>query len=580
MFCINKSNLLSIPVNLRMLWYEELLAREEEFRKTEQSLLLSALLSNPGRGTLSILRRAGLAMTGMEVEGRSCGAGGRIVLEMVSGISGTKNNSSSSNNTNNESDSSTVNCFKPGELVKLIVNGQLLKCTGTIERSRPQSNLQCRVSLSDTIDDEEMEMIMNGRVAVIKIVDETGGFDKMKRNLEFIEKEAEGEGELIRDVREFIKMIEKSGIKKSELEPECAEPIDNSTDSHKEALNFEQGLAVEEALGMLNDPSRNLLLIHGPPGTGKTSTLLEIIKQIKLTKNSLKILICGPSNLSVDNIVEGLLRVKGFETEGGKLLRVGHPSRVLESCQGTTLDFWSEHSDAGKLLKDVQREIDEIVKNQLPRCKSREERRELYGELKLLRQERRKREKSLQVELLKRADIVVCTLSTASGKKIFNLDKFDLAILDEAGQSLLPESLVAPLLAKKLIMAGDHCQLPPTVMNPEIKNQLEVSLFELFIRGKKGKSVMLREQYRMNELIMKWSNEVFYGNNLRAHETVRNWTLTEQSDVLVFYDTCGFDLWESEEKSKGNGNGKSLLIEGEQCESLIFFLINFAFRNE
>ncbi len=380
---------------------------------------------------------------------------------------------------------------------------------------------------------------------------------------------------LMEEINEFIKALETSEIKEIARETKTKYIAKENNEISVEVsdnLNMEQRLAVREALEMLDDPSKNLLLIHGPPGTGKTSTLLEIIKQIKRskTKGSSKILICGPSNLSVDNIVEGLLKVKGFGDEG-RLLRVGHPSRVLESCQGSTLDYWSEHSDSGQLLKDVQREIDDIVRNQLPRCKSREERRSLYGELKLLRRERRDREKSLQTELLNRAEIIVCTLSTGGGKKIFSLGvKFDLAILDEAGQSLLPESLTAPLLAKKLIMAGDHCQLPPTVMNPEIKNQLEISLFELLIqRGRHGKTVMLKEQYRMNELIMKWSNEVFYDNNLRSHESVRNWSLGDHHDVLVYYDTCGCDLWESEEKSSSGSRGSSVLIEGNRNQGTL-----------
>ena len=140
--------------------------------------------------------------------------------------------------------------------------------------------------------------------------------------------------------------------------------------------------------------------------------------------------------------------------------------------------------------------------------------------------------------------------------------------MDEAGQALLPEILIAPILSEKLILAGDHFQLPPTVMNPEIKNSLQVSLFEHLIRtgGLKTRSVvMLKEQYRMNELIMKWSNAKFYKNQLRAAESVASWKLNEREigedgNVLIFYDTCGFDLWESKETS---GDGiKGILFEG------------------
>lgn len=547
-----------------MLTYTELLAQEENFRVNEQNVLLSALLSNPSRGTLSILRRAGLAMTGMEICGRTSGPGGRIIIELESAIKA-----------NLTADAAQQNCFKAGELVKIIVNGQLLKCTGTIERKRTNeigaAHNKCSISLSSSVETEELEILSNGtgRLALIKIVDEVGEFVKMKRNLEIVNERVNEDG-LIGEMAQFIKLIETNKLtspKKTNLES-----AQTSTSSNK--LNHEQEMAMMAAIKMVKDPLNNLLLIHGPPGTGKTSTLVEIIKRLRQEHLLRRILICGPSNLSVDNIVERLLaEIEGIGSEG-KLLRVGHPSRVLESCQGSTLDFWSEHSDAGRLLKDVQREIDEIVKSQLPKCKSREERRSLYGELKLLRQERKRREKSLHFDLLRRAEIVVCTLSTACGKKIFQKDselKFDLAILDEAGQSLLPETLIAPILAKKLIMAGDHCQLPPTVMNPETKNRLEISLFEYLIKSHKtSDSIMLKEQYRMNELIMKWSNSVFYSGNLRAHESVRNWKLCElkgdEQDVLIFYDTCGFDLWESEEsKSEGKSSDKkTVLIEGKK----------------
>ena len=347
-------------------------------------------------------------------------------------------------------------------------------------------------------------------------------------------------------------------------------------------------------------------MIHGPPGTGKTATLTEIIKKL-VTEGNKRILVCGPSNLSVDNLTERLLKELKDKNQNQQssfpfMIRLGHPSRVLETCQGLTLDFWTENSDGGKLLKDVQGEIDEIVKNHLPRCKSHQERRELYGELKVLRQERKKREMNLAGDLIKRARIVFCTLGSACGnkrKKQLSAIKFDVVVVDEAGQALLPECLIAPLLAKKMILAGDHCQLPPTVMNPELLNILDVSLFQKLILINRNimndndnnnnnnnndnmtynnnnnnnnsnnnnnnnniVKVMLREQYRMNEKIMEWSNSKFYGNKLKANEKVKNWKLEEINstedeeigNVLIFYDTCGFDLWESETEGNDQGN--------------------------
>ena len=585
--------------------YLRLLEKEERFRLNEQSELLSTLLSNPSRGRLSVLRRAGLAMTGLEVcsRGSSGTGGGRIIFELENNLikNKTKSNNEGVGSEDNES-TQTPLCFKAGELVKIIASGgrgQLLKCTGTIERKQGAANNTLMVSISGDLEADEMDLLSVGsRVSLIKINDESGSFVKMKMNLEKImegklELEDRRKSDLLEYMRTFIENITFQG---------SGGTICNSDDFITETtdidsvLNGEQELAVNRALEMVNDPSnnRNLLLIHGPPGTGKTSVLVEFIKRISggggggVKNRRLKILICGPSNLSVDNIVERLLLLKGKNRndhlgEGGKILRIGHPSRVLESCQGSTLDFWLENSDAGRLLKDVQGEIEEIVKNGLSRCKSKTDRRELYGELKLLRQERRRREKSLQSELIGKAEIVACTLATACGKKLEGV-QFDLAILDEAGQSLLPETLIAPILAPKLIMAGDHFQLPPTVMNQEIKSTLEVSLFEHVLNNRDSNvaSVMLKEQYRMNEKIMKWSNSSFYGGKLRAHASVKNWKLeadlneadvkeADVMDVLIFYDTCGFDLWESVNSSSDRDSRSLLKEEGKPHTQIVYF---------
>jgi DNA polymerase alpha-associated DNA helicase A len=534
--------------------YFELLEKEEKYRLEEQSALLSSLLSNPSKGKLSILRRAGLAMTGLEVIGRGSENSARIIIELSPTVF-------------NE-ESMKFGCFKPGEIVKIIVNGQLLNCIGTIERRNKSSNGEISVSLSNNLESEEMELLTEGstKIALIKVIDEIGMFEKMKKNIQTVLNDKDG-GDIMKFTGEFIEELKN----KVNIEPTSllTASLDNLKLDNLSRLNQEQEVAVKRSLEMFQDPKKHLILIHGPPGTGKTSVLIEILKQIGILKQKeqrkYKILILGPSNLSVDNIVERLGDRCG-------ILRIGHPSRVLESCQRSTLDFWSENCDEGKLLKDVQKEIDNLVKNQLPKCKNREERRVIYGELKLLRQERKKREKTLQSDLIKRAEIVACTLSTACGKKLKGM-KFDLAIIDEAGQALLPETLIAPILANKIIFAGDHCQLPPTVMNPLIKDQLEISLFEHLIKKRTDGDyieVMLKEQYRMNERIMKWSNSKFYFNQLRAHESVSTWKLNFDcyddegcGDVLIFYDTCGFDLWESVEKSKDN-KAALVLVEGKQ----------------
>ena len=551
--------------------YLDLLEKEEKYRLAEQTELLSALLSNPSKGKLSILRRAGLAMTGLQVIGKGSGSGGRIVMELgpsvaslpVSEDSGTGNKCK-------------FGCFKAGEIVKIIVNNQLLSCYGTIERRPKSSNGEISFSLSNNVETEELELLTEGstKISIIKVFDEVGAFEKMKANIEAVVKDDNESSDLSKFIKDVICDLSTKTTTTAADITEAMEGLELLPESSH--LNREQELAVKKSLEMVQDAKKKLILIHGPPGTGKTSVLIEIIKNIP---KNMKILILGPSNLSVDNIVERLLT----SNDAAGLLRIGHPSRVLESCLRSTLDFWSENCDEGKLLKDVQKEIENLVKNQLPKCKNREERRAIYGELKLLRQERRKREKTLQSDLIKRARIVVCTLSTACGKKLKGL-KFDLAVIDEAGQALLPETLIAPILADKLILAGDHFQLPPTVMNPEIKDKLEISLFEHLIKRRNGKDeecdeVMLKEQYRMNEKIMRWSNKKFYGNQLRAHESVKDWELDatdeDLKDILIFYDTCGFDLWESVEKSTVSDNKKGLVLVEGKCHDMVIYYKHF-----
>ena len=551
-----------------MLDYLGLLEREAEFRLSEQSALINSLLAGTAsRGKLSLLRRAGLALTGLEVVGRRSGIGGRVIIELKGMMDGSERSKGGKDSkTNSESKQTQSCCFKPGDLVKLIVSGKLLDCTGTIEKS--PRDMDVSISLTSSEDEsEEMEIINCNKIAIIKIVDEIGMFGKMKENLQALG--TAERNDLQGFMKEFIGRIERG---EEECETKSNEELGieglNIDAVMGNNLNFEQEIAVKRSLEMISGAGDNLVLIHGPPGTGKTSVLVELIKRLRETQKALRILVCGPSNLSVDNVLERIQKGKCAKFDQ-KCLRIGHPSRVLESCQRNTLDFWCENSEAGLLLRDVQGEIDSILKVQLPRCKSREERRAIYGELKELRRERRTREKKLQIDLIDGAEIVFCTLGTACGKKLRSCKKkFDLAFVDEAGQALLPEILIAPILSEKLILAGDHFQLPPTVMNPEIKNSLQVSLFEHLIRtgGLKTRSVvMLKEQYRMNELIMKWSNAKFYKNQLRAAESVASWKLNEceigeDGNVLIFYDTCGFDLWESKETS---GDGiKGILFEG------------------
>ena len=193
--------------------YLGLLEREEEFRLSEQSALIDSLLGGgASRGKLSLLRRAGLAMTGLEVVGRRSGTGGRLVIEFKGILRESTRESSSKTVSKSSRDSvktqpqqpqhTQPSCFKPGDLVKLIVGGSLLlKCTGTVERS--SRDIDVSISINSTDDSEEMETITstNNKIGLVKIVDEVGMFGRMKANLELIK----CDDSQLNDLKSFLK---------------------------------------------------------------------------------------------------------------------------------------------------------------------------------------------------------------------------------------------------------------------------------------------------------------------------------------------------------------------------------------
>jgi DNA polymerase alpha-associated DNA helicase A len=217
-------------------------------------------------------------------------------------------------------------------------------------------------------------------------------------------------------------------------------------DSQKEAVKF----------AIL---SREVALIHGPPGTGKTHTLIELILQF--LKQGLRLLVCGPSNISVDNIVERLAPHKI------SIIRLGHPARLLPSVVNHSLDVLTRTSDAAAIVQDVRKEMD-TKQASIRKTRSGRERREIYGDLRNLRKEYRERERDCVENLVKGSKVVLATLHGAGGFHLKN-SKFDVVIIDEASQALEAQCWVPLLSAKKVVLAGDHLQLPPTIKSLNAK---------------------------------------------------------------------------------------------------------------
>ncbi|KAI8920581.1 P-loop containing nucleoside triphosphate hydrolase protein [Entophlyctis helioformis] len=221
-------------------------------------------------------------------------------------------------------------------------------------------------------------------------------------------------------------------------------------------LNPSQREAVRFALA-----AQHLALIHGPPGTGKTYTCVELVRQ--LVKRGDRVLVCGPSNVSVDNLVERLARCKL------DIVRVGHPARVLDQVLQHTLDVRVRSSDEGRIVNDVRRDVDKTLAA-VSKTRNKGERRQLYQDVKHLRRELKTRERTVVDTIMRNAQVVLSTLNGAASRMLEN-ETFDTVLIDEATQALEAECWIAILKGKRLVLAGDHLQLPPTVKSVNTKDR-------------------------------------------------------------------------------------------------------------
>ncbi|XP_075529451.1 DNA-binding protein SMUBP-2-like isoform X1 [Dermacentor variabilis] len=303
---------------------------------------------------------------------------------------------------------------------------------------------------------------------------------------------------------------------------------------------------------------KELAIIHGPPGTGKTTTLVEVVLQC--SKQGSKVLVCAPSNVAVDNLVE---RLSGTSL---KVVRLGHPARLLPGIAWHSLDAILARSDDFGIIGDIRKEIDDLTSST---AKSKAKGYQMRGKLAELRKELKDRERRAIGRILANADVVLSTLTTASDDgPLRNLPDghFQVAVIDECSQSLEVACWMALLRAPKCILAGDHHQLPPTIVSEAAaKGGLEVTLMERALRLR-GEAIvrMLVMQYRMHELIMRWSSDRFYAGKLVAHASVAAHLLRDLPGVednddtalpLLLIDTAGCGMIEldtPDDESKGN----------------------------
>lgn len=314
-------------------------------------------------------------------------------------------------------------------------------------------------------------------------------------------------------------------------------------------LNDPQKEAVRFALA-----ARDFGILHGPPGTGKTTTLVELIYQA--VQRGERVLACAPSNTAVDNLLERLIDcIKS-------VVRVGHPARVFESLRGHTLDELVEADPSTSVVQDMWREVDDIMHDANRYSRSREagrRRGELMAEAGRLRQQARALERSTVRHVIESAS-VICTTTTIDND-LLGSEQFDLIVVDEACQCTEPAIWQAALRGPKVVFAGDHCQLPPTIVSKDAaKEGFSVSMMERLINDR-GSEVFKRltVQYRMNQQIMQFPSEQFYDGELIADASVVDHKLDELlakdsgaylGPAIEYWDTAGAD-WEEELEEDG-----------------------------
>jgi len=375
-------------------------------------------------------------------------------------------------------------------------------------------------------------------------------------------------------------------------------------------LNKSQQEAVVRSLA-----ARDFFLIHGPPGTGKTITCVEVIAQLIQRGN--RILTAADSNVAVDNLVERLDRI------GVNVVRLGHPARIIPALRRRSLDYLVQDEPDYRKAQEFRNRAYELKEHMkryimpemrwrrglsdeeimllasegattrgipLKKIEGMKKWLDLKHELDRLFGDARELEERAIRRIIKAA-AVICTTNSTAGSEILKAEKFDFAVIDEATQSTEPSALIAVLKAKRFIMAGDHKQLPPTVLNEEAAcRSFTKSLFErlLALYGDRIR-VMLDVQYRMNEEIAEFPNREFYDGKLKADEQVKRRTLkdilpesvdedSEDVKPFLFIDTGGNA--ELEERVRKGSTSRENPGEAKLVKDVAERLLNRGIRPE
>ena len=288
-------------------------------------------------------------------------------------------------------------------------------------------------------------------------------------------------------------------------------------------LNSTQEEAVNKVLR-----AKDVAIVHGPPGTGKTTTLVEAIYETLRREN--QVLVCAQSNMAVDWISEKLV------DRGINVLRIGNPTRVNDKMLSFTYERRFESHPDYDLLWAIRKAIRQL------RAQRKHRDDKYHQKLERLKERATELEVRINAQLFSEARVIACTL-VGSANRLLERQKFGSVFIDEAAQALEAACWIPIRRASRVILAGDHCQLPPTIKSfAAMKAGLGKTLMERIVENKPEVVTLLKMQYRMNEEIMRFSSDWFYGNQVESAPEVKFRSILDLDIPMTWIDTSQFEL--------------------------------------
>jgi superfamily I DNA and/or RNA helicase len=484
-------------------------------------------LENAQRATTADAERTGESLLGLVIVEETSGLGGRCILTLAK---------------RNRLLALPWNRLEPGAPVVLSAVGSKTGegWRGVVCARRP---MDLSVAVGEPPDDEERGATYRLDLSTDEIA--------LKRQLTALERARTAARDRLAELRSVL-LGDQAPAFGSEVE---LVPLDRS-------LNASQHEAIRFALA-----AHDVAVMHGPPGTGKTTAVVELIRQA--VRRGQKVLACAPSNLAVDNMLERLLAFSE------RVVRLGHPARVLPELREHTLDVMIEEHDGTRQARKLSKQAFALFRQAGKYTRARPEpgaRQQMRQEGRALLADARRLEAQVVQRLVDGAAVVCATL-TGLDAEVLGDRCFDLAVIDEAAQCTEPACWLPVLRSGALVLAGDHCQLPPTIVSRDaVQGGLGVSLMERLtaLYGTRV-SRRLTVQYRMHEAIMDFSSMQFYEAELEAHDSVRKHVLADLDYVkdtgltrtaVEFIDTAGAGYDEEPEadgKSRRNPQEANLV---------------------